>query len=74
MAESIGVPGGLEAVNLRVAEQYLTQFGEIARGSTNLVLPANLADVGSMVALAMTAIKQQSGTGPSPTPPVPPRR
>ena len=74
VAESIGVPGGLEAVNLRVAEQYLTQFGEIARGSTNLVLPANLADVGSMVALAMTAIKQQSGMHPSPTPPVPPRR
>src|SRR4051812_5502612 len=71
VAESIGVPGGLEAVNLRVAEQYLTQFGEIARGSTNLVLPANLTDVGSMVALAMTAIKQQSPRG-GPTPP--PRR
>jgi len=71
VAESIGVPGGLEAVNLRVAEQYVAQFGEIARGSTNLVLPANLADVGSMVALAMTAIKQQSPLG---GPPPPPRR
>src|SRR4051812_44483214 len=72
VAESIGVPGGLEAVNLRVAEQYVAQFGEIARGSTNLVLPANLADVGSMVALAMTAIKQQSPLGGPPPPP--PRR
>jgi regulator of protease activity HflC (stomatin/prohibitin superfamily) len=74
VAEAIRVPGGLEAVNLRVAEQYVTQFGEIARGSTNLVLPANVADVGSMVALAMTAIKQQSDLGGSPAPPLPPRR
>jgi regulator of protease activity HflC (stomatin/prohibitin superfamily) len=73
VAESIGVPGGLEAVNLRVAEQYVAQFGEIARGSTNLVLPASVADVGSMVALAMSAIKQQSdlgGTAPPPPPPI----
>ena len=70
VAESIGVPGGLEAVNLRVAEQYIAQFGELARGSNTLVLPANVADVGSMVALAMTAIKQQSRLGgPPPTPP-----
>src|ERR671912_2928185 len=74
VAESIGVPGGIEAVNLRVAEQYVTQFGEIARGSSTLVLPANVADVGSMVSLAMTAIKQQSAPAPAATPPVPPRR
>jgi regulator of protease activity HflC (stomatin/prohibitin superfamily) len=74
VAEAIRVPGGLEAVNLRVAEQYVTQFGELARGSTNLVLPANVADIGSMVALAMTAIKQQSDLGGSATPPLPPRR
>jgi regulator of protease activity HflC (stomatin/prohibitin superfamily) len=74
VAEAIRVPGGLEAVNLRVAEQYVTQFGEIARGSTNLVLPANVADIGSMVALAMTAIKRQSDLGGSPTPPLPPRK
>jgi regulator of protease activity HflC (stomatin/prohibitin superfamily) len=74
VADAIRVPGGLEAVNLRVAEQYVTQFGEIARGSTNLVLPANVADIGSMVALAMTAIKQQTDLGGSATPPLPPRR
>ena len=68
------MPGGLEAVQLRVAEQYVTQFGELARGSSTLVLPANVADIGSMIALAMSAIKQQSGPGPSPTPPMPQRR
>jgi regulator of protease activity HflC (stomatin/prohibitin superfamily) len=74
VAESIGVPGGIEAVNLRVAEQYVAQFGEIARGSTNLVLPASVADVGSMVALAMSAIKQQSELCGTPPPPPPVRR
>src|SRR5215467_8500967 len=39
VAESIKVDGGIEAVQLRVAEQYITQFGKLAEGSTNLVLP-----------------------------------
>jgi regulator of protease activity HflC (stomatin/prohibitin superfamily) len=59
VAEAIQVPGGFEAVQLRVAEQYVAQFGELAKGSTNLVLPATVSDVGSMIALAMSAIKQQ---------------
>jgi hypothetical protein len=40
-----------------VAEQYIGQFGELAKKSNTLVLPANVADVGSMIALAMAAIK-----------------
>jgi regulator of protease activity HflC (stomatin/prohibitin superfamily) len=56
VAESITLPGGYEAVQLRVAEQYVEQFGELAKASNTLVLPANVADVGSMIALAMKAI------------------
>ncbi len=59
VAESIKMDGGYEAVQLRVAEQYIGQFGELAKKSTTLVLPANVADVGSMIALAMTAIKSE---------------
>jgi regulator of protease activity HflC (stomatin/prohibitin superfamily) len=71
VAESIKVDGGHQAVQLRVAEQYITQFGRLADGSTNLVLPANVSDIGSMVALAMNVFKQQAdGTSP----PVPPLR
>ena len=58
IAESIQQPGGFEAVQLRVAEQYITQFGSIASQTNTLVLPANLADVGSMITLAMNVIKQ----------------
>jgi uncharacterized membrane protein YqiK len=68
VAEAIKVDGGFEAVQLRVAEQYITQFGRLAERSTNLVLPANVSDVGSMVALAMNVFKQQQGEMPSPPP------
>ncbi|MEO5896173.1 MAG: stomatin-like protein [Vicinamibacterales bacterium] len=60
VAEAIKLPGGFEAVQLRVAEQYVTQFGELAKKSTTLVLPANAADVGSMIALAMKTIQASS--------------
>ena len=58
VAESIKVPGGREAVQLRVAEQYIAKFGELAKSSNTLVLPASVSDVGSMIALAMNAVKQ----------------
>jgi regulator of protease activity HflC (stomatin/prohibitin superfamily) len=69
VAEAITLPGGFEAVQLRVAEQYIGQFGELAKASNTLVLPANVADVGSMIALAMKAVGRQpeavAGSGPS---------
>src|SRR5215218_2033514 len=61
VAEAITLPGGYEAVQLRVAEQYIGQFGELAKESNTLVLPANIADVGSMIALAMKAVGRQPG-------------
>jgi len=56
VAESINVPGGKEAVQLRVAESYIDRFGELAKVSTTMILPANAADVASMVAIAMSAV------------------
>jgi regulator of protease activity HflC (stomatin/prohibitin superfamily) len=64
VAEAIKVPGGYEAVQLRVAEQYIGQFGELAKKSNTLVLPANVADVGSMIALAMAAVRGEGGPLP----------
>jgi regulator of protease activity HflC (stomatin/prohibitin superfamily) len=58
VAETIQVPGGQEAVQLRVAEQYIGKFGELAKATNTLILPATVSDVGSMIALAMSAIKQ----------------
>ncbi len=50
VAESIESPGGSDAVNLRVAEQYIKEFGKLAKENNTMILPGNLSDVGSMVA------------------------
>jgi regulator of protease activity HflC (stomatin/prohibitin superfamily) len=63
VAAATQVPGGLDAVRLRVAEQYVGQFGELAREANTVVLPANVADVASMIALAMNVIRQGKGAG-----------
>jgi regulator of protease activity HflC (stomatin/prohibitin superfamily) len=65
VAEAIKLPGGFEAVQLRVAEQYIGQFGELAKSSNTLVLPANVADVGSMIALAMKVVGRETGSASS---------
>jgi regulator of protease activity HflC (stomatin/prohibitin superfamily) len=56
VAEAIKIPGGYEAVQLRVAEQYIGEFGELAKKGNTIVIPSNVADVGSMIALAMKMI------------------
>ena len=62
VAEAIKMPGGYEAVQLRVAEQYIGQFGELAKKGNTIVLPANVADVGAMMALAMKMIGRDAGS------------
>jgi regulator of protease activity HflC (stomatin/prohibitin superfamily) len=64
VAEAIQLPGGYEAVQLRVAEQYIGEFGELAKASNTLVLPASVSDVGSMIALAMNVINQKPAAVP----------
>jgi regulator of protease activity HflC (stomatin/prohibitin superfamily) len=62
VGETIRGPGGMEAVQLRVAEQYLMKFGELAQASsTTLVIPANVADVASMVTMAMNFVQKAKG-------------
>jgi len=65
VAEAIQDPGGFEAVQLRVAEQYIGEFGKLAKASNTLVLPASVADVGSMIALAMNVINKIPGKTPT---------
>ena len=67
IAAAVSVEGGRDALELRVAEQYVAQFGELARKGNTLVVPANLSDVSSMLALATNILKTDS-----PTPPVRP--
>ncbi len=62
VAIAIKEPGGFEATQLRVAEQYVTQFGELAQKTNTMILPANVADVASMVATAMRVFKTTDST------------
>src|SRR5881409_1176599 len=69
VADTIRMPGGFEAGQLRVAEQYIEQFGALAKAGNTLVLPATVSDVGSMIALAMNVIgRRASAAGPPPAP------
>ena len=61
VAQSIAAPGGFEAVQYRVATDYIAQFGNLARETNTLILPANLADMAGMIATAMSVIRHPSG-------------
>ncbi len=69
IADAIQSPGGHDAVNLRVAEQYIMQLGHIAKTTNTVVLPANLADAGSLVATALTVLNQMNDRGSAAPPP-----
>ncbi|WP_374336674.1 SPFH domain-containing protein [Leeia sp.] len=61
VAQTIKQPGGLEAVNLKVAEQYVEAFAKLAKTGNTLIVPSNLSDVSSLVSSAMQVVKN-SGT------------
>ncbi len=71
IARAITQSGGTDAVSLRIAEQYVSAFRELAQESTTVLLPANAGDAGSMVAQALTifdSLKQRDSNG-TPTSP-----
>ena len=57
IAEATQAPGGMDAVNLKVAEQYVQAFSQVAKESNTLLLPANMNDMGSMIASAMSIMR-----------------
>jgi regulator of protease activity HflC (stomatin/prohibitin superfamily) len=61
--ESVGaaiqLPGGSEAVNLKVAEKYVEAFGKLAKENNSIIVPANLTDVSGLIATAMQVVKHQ---------------
>ncbi len=61
VAAAIESQGGLQAVNLKVAEQYITAFAQLAKTNNTIILPTNVADVAGLIATAMTVVKQAPG-------------
>ncbi len=59
VAAAIQEKGGMDAVQLKVAEQLVQQFGNLAKSTNTMILPANFADMSSMITAAMSVVKQQ---------------
>jgi len=57
VAEAVRQPGGMDAVNLKVAERFVDAFGNVAKEGNTLILPTNLSDMGGMIATAMSIVK-----------------
>ena len=58
VAEATRMPGGAEAIQLKVAEQYIHEFGKVIHNADTIILPANVADVASMITTAMNVVAQ----------------
>ena len=60
VASATQQPGGHEAMQLRVAENYIDRFGELAKESNTMILPVNAADIAGTIATAMKVIQKSS--------------
>ena len=57
VAASLCGDGGMQAMNMRLAEQYITQFGNLAKATNTVIMPSNVADVAGLIATAMSTVK-----------------
>lgn len=58
-AAAIQQPGGSDAVNLKVAEQYVSAFSNLAKTNNSIIVPANMSDISGLIASAMQVLKSQ---------------
>ena len=59
VAQAVELPGGMQAVNLKVAEKYVDAFAGLAKVGNTLIIPSNMADISSLIAGAMSVVKSQ---------------
>jgi hypothetical protein len=60
VASAVSQAGGFEAMQLRLAESYVSQFGNLARTNNTMIVPANISDLATMVATSMKIIQKTS--------------
>jgi regulator of protease activity HflC (stomatin/prohibitin superfamily) len=74
VAEAVSGEGGHAAMQLRVAEDYIQQFGNLARSTNTLIVPANVSDIAGMIAMATKVFERTRDDSPGPPrPSAPPR-
>ena len=59
VGQAIQQPGGEAAMNLKVAEQYVSAFGQLAKTNNSLIVPANVGEMSSLIATALQVVKTQ---------------
>ncbi len=58
IALSINQEGGMNAVNLRIAEQYLTEFGKLAKTNNSMIVPADLSDIAGIISSVTSVLNK----------------
>ena len=58
VAEAIGEKGGLESVNMQLAQQYLNQFGNLAKTNNTMIIPSHLANVAGVLKACTSIVKK----------------
>ena len=58
ISSAIKTEGGMEAVNLRIAEQWINEFGKLAKTNNTMIIPTNIADVSGTIATLTKVIKE----------------
>lgn len=58
VAEAIGEKGGLESVNMQLAQQYLNQFGNLAKTNNTMIIPSDLANVAGVLKACTNIVKK----------------
>ena len=61
VAEALNGKGGIESVNMQLAQQYLAQFGNLAKTNNTMIIPSNLADVAGVLKACTSVIKKVEG-------------
>jgi regulator of protease activity HflC (stomatin/prohibitin superfamily) len=61
VSQALQTPGGDAAMQLRIAEQYIREFGKLAKEGNTFVVPSNLSDIASMIALATGVARNANG-------------
>ena len=64
VAAALTQAGGREAVNLRIAEQWVSQFGQLAKTNNTMIVPAQLGDVATLVSTVMKSMETMDASGP----------
>jgi len=69
VGNALGERGGIEAMQLRIGEEYVRQFGKLAKESTTLVVPGNLSDLAAVVSMATSIMRRPAATPAAPAAP-----